>query len=105
MTFEPRSLFSTLRFAFILAALASSAAAQDLSHFEKVLVPVLNLNPIQGANGSTFRSTLDVWSGLEPVTFYPAPSASGPVIGANQPQILQLLHWEAPVVAKGRFLF
>lgn len=68
-------------------------------------MPVLNLNPIHGANGSTFLSALDVWSSLQPATYYPAPSTAGPVIGRTEPQILQLIQWEAPVVAKGRFLF
>jgi hypothetical protein len=105
MTFERRSIFSRLRCAPILAAFALSAAAQDLSQFEKVLVPVLNLNPIVGANGSTFRSAFDVWTHLQAATFYPAPSPNGPVIGKSEPQLLQLLPWEAPVVAKGRFIF
>jgi hypothetical protein len=105
MTFEPRSIFSPLRCAFILAAFATSAGAQDLSQFDKILVPLLNLKPIQGANSSTFGTALDVWSNLSPITYYPAASADGPVIGQSQPQLLQLRPWEAPVIAKGRFVF
>jgi hypothetical protein len=99
----------TLRFPRLLPflfLLASIANAQDLSQFEKVLVPVLNMNPLHGANGSTFSSRFDVLSDeVRPVTYYPAWTAAGPSVRQNEPQLLQLPVWEAAVVAKGRFVF
>jgi len=91
--------------AILAALILNGAGAQDLSQFDKVLVPVFNMVPIAGANGSKFTTILDVWSNLQPVTYYPAPMRNGPVIGISEPQLLQFFLWEAPVVARGRFVF
>lgn len=68
---------------FIFTLAAFRAEAQDL---EKVLIPVYNNTTITGANGSSFTTVLDVYQ--------PAKS-----------QILQMQLPEAPVIARGRFLF
>ncbi len=96
-----------MRQVLLLFFLASVVSGQDLSPFEKILVPVLNMNPIRGANASVFTTRFDVLStDVRPLTYYPAPRAGdGPVVSQNQPQLLQLPVWEAPVVAKGRFIF
>lgn len=95
---RPALIFSTL-------LLCASAFAQDLSHLDKVLVPVYNGKALHGANGSTLTTSLVLFGGQ--VTYYPAyPTAnSGPVVGSSYPGVLLLSLWEAPVVAKGRFIF
>lgn len=90
----------------LLAILISAtASAQDLSTFEKFLVPVLNQSqPIFGANGSSFQTSFGALTAdLRPITFYP----TGPVphVGQSFYEILEVPLWEAPVVAKGRFVF
>lgn len=92
---------------FLLLSL--SLTAQDLAHLEKVLVPVLNQGTIEGANQSKFQTAFGMWAG-EPflLTYYPAwPGESGDqatIATINLPGSAVNL-WEAPVVAKGRFLF
>lgn len=83
--------------------LCATAFAQDLSTFDKVLVPVLNMKPIVGAHGELFGTSFGVLS-QGPIAYYPAPGDS-PHVGVSEPQILALPLWEAPVVAKGRFVF
>lgn len=63
------------------------------------------MSQIRGSSGSTFSTELVVWSNLQPVTYYPAPAESGPVVGKSQPQLLHFFVWEAPVTARGRFVF
>lgn len=94
-----------MRSSLILSTLllCAPAFAQNLSTLDKVLVPVLNMRSIAGANGSTFSTSFGLLS-PGPVVYYPAPG-DAPHVGANQPQILALPLWEAPVVAKGRFVF
>jgi hypothetical protein len=95
-------LVSPLLFLF----LSITAQSQDLSNFEKLLVPVLNRNQITGANGSTFSTSLGLFAYGRTINYYPAgPSSAPPVIGQNlvNGRILELPIWEAPVVAKGRF--
>ena len=90
----------------LLAILVSTAAsAQDLSTFEKFLVPVLNQSqPIVGANGSLFRTSFGALTAdLQPITFY--PTGPSPHVGESYEHILEVPVWEAPVVAKGRFVF
>ena len=87
--------------------MTTSVRAQDLSNFEKILVPVLNMNPITGANGSKFSTEFGVFAYGRAINYYPAVSASGTAtIGQTyNGRILDISVWEAPVVAKGRFVF
>jgi hypothetical protein len=88
-----------------LCLFALPLAAQDLSRFEKFLVPVLNQShPIVGANGSEFATTFGTY-GFGRFDYYPAPGVAGPAIGQNIDQIVELQLWDAPVVSKGRFVF
>ncbi|HKR66803.1 MAG TPA: hypothetical protein VJZ00_23960 [Thermoanaerobaculia bacterium] len=88
--------------ALVLLVVATTVAAQDFSSFEKILVPVLNPSqPILGANGSRFDSKFGVLT-TAPVAYYPAPG-DPPAIGRGEGLLFPL--WEAPVIAKGRFLF
>jgi hypothetical protein len=83
---------------------AASLSAQDLSNFERLLVPVLNQSkPIVGANGSSFSTSFGALTNLQPIAYY--PSGATPAIGQSFEQILEVPLWEAPVVAKGRFVF
>jgi hypothetical protein len=88
----------------------SSLNAQDLTHLEKVLVPVLNQGKvIEGANHSKFQTAFGVWAG-EPFlfTYYPAlpPENDDPPTRATIDIPSSGVNlWEAPVIAKGRFLF
>jgi hypothetical protein len=89
----------------VLLLLALPLAAQDLSRFEQFLVPVLNQSrPIVGANGSEFATTFGRY-GFGRFDYYPAPAAAGPAIGQRLDPLVELLLWDAPVVAKGRFVF
>lgn len=93
---------------FILLAFAITVQAQDLSNFEKLLVPVLNMQPITGANGATFSTTFGLFAYGRTVSYYPAgPASAAPVVGQtlSNGRILYVPVWEAPVVAKGRFVF
>jgi len=94
------------RLLLVLFLVSPTLLAQDLSQFEKVLVPVLNNNPIHGANGSTFATTFGILSDnvFDPFSFYPT-GATTPQIGKSFAQILEVVPWEAPVIAHGRFLF
>ena len=94
-----------LRVLLSLLVVSATAFAQDLSSFDKVLVPVLNMKAISGANGSVFGTSFGVLPhGQAPVTYYPAPGDAHHV-GTNNPLLFALPVWEAPVVAKGRFVF
>jgi hypothetical protein len=87
-----------------------AVAAQDLTQLEKVLVPVLNRGgTIEGANGSKFQTSFGMWAG-EPflLTYYPAfPEQNNdqPIVGTIDLPNSAVNVWEAPVIAKGRFLF
>jgi hypothetical protein len=91
----------------LLALLISvPASAQDLSTFDRFLVPVLNQSrALHGANGSSFRTSFGALTAdLHPITFYPR-GADAPAIGQSDREYLEVPLWEAPVVAKGRFVF
>lgn len=51
-----------------------TAAAQDLSQYEKVLFPAFSEQPVRGAN-ATFQTFLRAWA-KQPVAFYPAQNGS-----------------------------
>jgi hypothetical protein len=94
-----------LRLLLPLLLITAAASAQEPLPPEKVLVPVFNNTPLHGANGSTFATSLSLFGPR--VTYYPAfaPPNPDPVVGTSHPEGLPLPLWEAPVVAKGRFLF
>jgi len=92
----------------IVLVFAIAAQAQDLSNFTKLLVPVLNMNPITGANGSKFSTTFGLFAYGRTVSYYPTGASSeAPVVGKTlaNGRMLYVPAWEAPVVAKGRFVF
>lgn len=95
------------RFPLFLVFLCLPAFAQDITTFDKVLVPVLNMKPIGGANGVVFSTSFSVFS-QGPITYYPAPGDAphvGTINSISALPVLALPVWEAPVVAKGRFVF
>jgi len=93
----------------LLVFLASSLAAQDLSQFDKILVPVLNAHAISGANGSTFGTSIGVYSPQKSFSYYPGPTNSDfpvPIVRKTIPAMQILPLWEQPgVTAQGRFIF
>src|ERR1700686_590305 len=96
---------------FALVILTNFAFAQDLASLDKVLVPVLNLKPITGANGSTFLTLLNVYTqNRGTVGFYPAMLSvnqvvKGPVYAQTDSQLLNPQFWEGVPVSKGRFFY
>lgn len=93
--------------ALLLTLLPVSLLAQDLTNFEKVLVPVLNQdNVITGANGSTFATSFGILPlQLKPITYFPANVDGAPAIGQSMREIFRVPLWSAPVIAKGRFVY
>jgi hypothetical protein len=94
--------------------LASSAVAQDLSLYDKVLVPVVNRTTISGANGSTFGSSFSVYvPNHGEIGFYPAMILGtnpgdppvGPVFAQTNSQLLNPFYWEAVPISKGRLFY
>lgn len=96
--------------ALLLATLAAGGAAAadvDLSGFDKVLLPLDPSVEIAGANGSRFRTNLDVIP-LEPIRFYPdGPTVLEPSIGTFSPNrpVPGLLARQVPASAAGRLLY
>lgn len=90
----------------VLLLMTATASAQDLSTFEKFLVPVLNQSQaVEGANGSSFHTSFGARTGdLQPITYYPAGTGE-PRVGRTDPHLLAVRLWKAPVIAKGRFVF
>lgn len=93
----------------VLLLFAPIVSAQDLTQFEKILVPVLNAHVINGVNGSEFGTSLGVYSPQRPFNYYPAFSPTTPTVPAilaTLPSRQAIPFWEAPgVTAQGRFLF
>lgn len=86
----------------LLFLLSSSAAAQDLSGFEKILFPVLGSNVVHGAYGSSFETRLRLFTPSD-VAFYPSGGSA---------TVLHQTVWAQPVpfddpagISRGRFLF
>lgn len=87
-----------------LILLATTTSAQDLSTYERILVPVLSDGIVFGASGSSFRTSLTAISDA-PVAYYPAPGPNGPVVGTlpDYPETVAVFAY-APVSA-GRILY
>ena len=62
----------------LLAALA--AGAQELSQYDRVLLPAWAQTPITGANGSTFQTVLEVQPQSRTVQYYPVVTTNLPVL-------------------------
>jgi hypothetical protein len=92
----------------LLAALAAGAEAQDLSNYDKVLLPAWAQTPITGANGSTFRTVLEVQPQSRAVQFYPTVTTNLPVLptfGVIPPQVANTLKlYDLVPRAHGRLL-
>jgi hypothetical protein len=96
---RPRSLAVCLAL-----LLATATSAQDLSNYERVLVPVLSEGIVFGAHGASFSTTLTAVSDA-PVAYYPAPGPDWPVVGTlpMHPDTVPVFSF-APVSA-GRILY
>ncbi len=87
-----------------LLFLASSARAQDLGTFEKILFPVLSAASLHGANDTSFQTRLQAFT-PEPVAFYPTPSNANASFGAQPAGIDFVRFFEATPHAAGRLLY
>ena len=85
--------------------LSSSAHAQDLSAFEKILFPVLSFAPLSGANNTIFETRLEA-STTGPVAFYPAATSnSGASFGVQPAGINFVRFFETTLHSAGRLLY
>jgi hypothetical protein len=96
-------------FAVLLTLIACSGLAQDLSGFEKVLLPVEPFVGITGAAGTEFRTALHAWAparfryyfgGDTIQTFDPIRIIPAPVVTPSQPrsEIGRLLYIEKSAI-------
>ena len=88
----------------VVLLLSSSAHAQDLSAFEKILFPVLSAAPLRGANDTIFQTRLEA-SATEPVAYYPAVSSGGASFGVQPATIDFVRFFEATPRSVGRLLY
>lgn len=92
-----------------LCLLVSSVAyGQDLSEFEKFLLPVYTSEEIKGANGSTFSTILDCYTEVDTVVYAVEPGAlAGPASFVIQPAMNPICRTPdyGPARATGRFYY
>lgn len=90
--------------ALLLAGTVSSPAiGQDLSGFTKVLLPAYTSRPVAGANGASFRSVLQGFSGTDVMVY---PAGDPPAVRTQpsfDPQFRALEHGSG--LPSGRFLY
>src|SRR6266511_954123 len=86
----------------LLVLVSSSALAQDLSGFEKILFPVLGSSVVHGAYGSTFETRLRLFTASD-VTFYPS---DGNTAVLHSSIWAERVPFDDPAgTSRGRFLF
>lgn len=72
-------------FLILLLTTATPAPAQDLSGFEKILLPAHTSSTVEGVNGSTFRTVLSGYSDVDITIF--AVDQDGPQFGTQRASI------------------
>jgi hypothetical protein len=91
----------------VLAAIllfSSSAHAQDLAGFEKILFPVLSAAPLRGANNTIFQTRLQAFA-PEPVSYYPTTSNGAASFGVQRSGVDFVRFFEITSRAAGRLLY
>lgn len=92
-----------MRSLVFLLLVPTTILAQDLSSFEKVLVPVLSSTTLRGP-GVDYRTPV-IASTDSPVHFYPASAEGAPVIGVLPAGIRNLPYFESTPRSDGRLLY